>query len=489
VSSEFWRRVRDLFERAVDVPASDVDAWLSREEQDPRIVAEVRSLLSHHTGAGTFLEGSITERVPDLIGEDTAFSGGAVIGPYVIEKEIGRGGMGRVYLARDNRLGRRVALKVLPPQLVGDAAQRERLRHEARAAASLTHSGICTIYALEEIDGHVVIVAEYIEGRPLRDEMTPATRRSPRELLDIARELAAALAAAHARGITHRDLKPENIMRTSNGRLKILDFGLALVEPLADDGVTMMRMTSPGTLVGTPLYMAPEQLEGGAVDVRTDLFALGVVLYELATGVHPFEAKSGMALAARILESEPRPIAAIRDDVPRQLAAVIERCLRKRKEDRFASAGDVLLALAAEDLRPAGAASAVWWRNHMAVVLFLYLIAAAAGWQMKEWHRGLASVAFIAIAILATIGGVLRGHLLFAERTHDRSDFLQELRRDGTVLMVVDLIVSALLLAEGLWTAQTRSVFGALIAGLGVGIALARLVLERSTTRAAFGEE
>jgi predicted Ser/Thr protein kinase len=486
VSPEQWRRTRELFEQALDMPPADVDAWLAREETDPMIVAEVRSLLRHHSSAGAFLEAAITERVPDLVGDDTIFHPGDVVGSYVIEKEIGRGGMGRVYLARDQRLGRDVALKVLAPVFVGDAVQRERLRNEARAAASLSHPGICTVYALEEIDGTIAIAAEYIEGHSLRDEMDAGQRPSSGELLEMARELSAALAAAHVRGITHRDFKPENVMRTSGGRLKILDFGLALVEPLTP-GTIVPRVTSPGVLVGTPLYMAPEQLDGGTVDVRTDLFAFGVVLYELATGVHPFDSKSGMGLAARILESEPRPVTTVRGDVPRQLAAVIERCLRKRKEERFASAGDVLLALTSNDLRPAARKSAVWWRNHMGAVVALYLVAAAAGWQVKEWQHGPAEAGFIAIAIVATIGGVLRGHLLFAEATHERGVFLQELRRAAMALMAVDISVSAVLLVEGLWTASTRPVPGVLIGALGIGVALAQLVLEQSTTRAAFG--
>jgi len=481
-----WRRVRELFEQALDLPASDVRGWLERQEMDPVVVGEVVSLMSHHATAGSFLAPGMPERVVDLLAEDTVFEPGSALGGYVVEKEIGRGGMGRVYLATDTRLGRNVALKVLAPRFVRDETQRERLRHEARAAAALSHPGICTIYALEEIDGHVVIAAEYINGQSFRDEVAAADRPSPRALLDAGRELTSALAAAHAVGITHRDLKPENVMRTGDGRLKILDFGLALVEPPGVPAVSS-RVTTPGMLVGTLLYMAPEQLEGGPVDVRADLFALGVMLYEYATGIHPFEARSGMGVAARILAANPTPIATARSDMPRPLARVVDRCLRKDKDERFTSAGDALAMLASDDVRPLGAGGVVWWRNHMVAIVVLYLVAVAAAWLAKEWNHGLADAGFVIVAMSATVGGVLRGHLLFAEWTHERMNLLQELHRTSAPLAAVDLICSIVLVLEGLWVAASRPVGGVLIVGLGLVIALARLVLERSTTRAAFG--
>jgi predicted Ser/Thr protein kinase len=482
-----WRQVRDLFERALDRPAADLDAWLAREAGDPAIAAEVRSLLTHHTRAGAFLEAPVADSVASLLSEDARFEAGDAVGAYRIKREIGRGGMGRVYLATDTRLGRDVALKVLPPHLVRDQAQRERLRREARAAAALSHPGICTVYALEEIDDDVVIATEYVDGHTLRDEILRTLRPSPRDVLESARELAAALAAAHGRGITHRDLKPENVMRAASGRLKILDFGLAIVDPGAD-GLDAPRVTTPGTLIGTPAYMAPEQLNNGTVDVRTDLFALGVLLYEYATGVHPFEAQPAIAMAARILEGDPRPLASMRDDLPAQVTLVVERCLRKRQAERFASAADVVLALSSTDARAAGSGGAVWWRTHMAVAIALYVLAVTAGWLVKEWDHGLAETGFVVVAMLATVGTVLRGHLLFAERNHDRRTFRAELRRATPALLGVDLSIAAALVAEGLWVTRARSVPGVLITALGLGIALARLVPERSTTEVAFGD-
>src|SRR5262249_22548184 len=231
---------------------------------------------------------------------------GAVVGTYTIVREIGRGGMGRVYLATDARLGRTVALKALAPHLLRDPAQRERLRREARAAAMLSHPGICTVYALEEVDGDLFIATEFVDGRTLSEEIQSRHPRSSADVVRTAQELARALAAAHASGVVHRDLKPDNVMRTRDGRLKILDFGLARIEsPRMPAGL----VTQPGVVVGTPAYMAPEQINGTAVDARADVFAYGVLMYEYACGVHPFEGGSPLAVVARVLESDARPLA------------------------------------------------------------------------------------------------------------------------------------------------------------------------------------
>ena len=490
MTPEQWRQVRDVFEQAMDQPHGTEDAWIAQHAGDPVVVAEVASLLRHHTRAGAFLEAPVTDHVADLLADDERFEPGAVVGAYQIKRELGRGGMGRVYLATDRRLGRDVALKVLAPHLVRDEPQRERLRREARAAAMLTAPGICTVYALEEVDEEVVIASEYVDGHTLREEVARGQRPSPVELLETARALAAALAVAHARGVTHRDLKPENVMRANSGGLKILDFGLALVDARAGD-LSTPRVTTPGTLIGTPAYMAPEQLNGGVVDQRTDVFAFGVLIYECAIGHHPFEAASPLAMAARILEGEHEPLADARRDLPAQLTNTVERCLRKRPSDRFASAADVVDALASSSgsvVVPAGRADAGWWRRHVAIVLGLYLVTAIVGWLVKEWQHGLADSGFIAIAMLATVAGTLRGHLLFAQRAHDVGSFLAELRRSTPAIVALDLTMAAMLVAEGLVVTSTRSVQGVLIIGLGLGLAIARLVLERSTTRVAFGE-
>jgi hypothetical protein len=413
--------------------------------------------------------------------------------------------MGCVYLAVDQRLGRKVAIKTLPSSLTASEPQRQRLRREARAAASLAHPGICTVYALEEIGDEVFIVTEFIEGRTLREEID-AGRPDLQTLRTTANELAAAIASAHERGITHRDLKPENVMRTKTGRLKVLDFGLALVDLGAegdahDDADRFPRVTAPGAFIGTPGYMAPEQLTGGPVDARTDVFAIGVLLYEFATGRHPFDAANPLVQAARILEAEPAAIETLRPDVPPDIANVVKRSLQKSPADRFASAGEIADALATmpersrvddavglPGLASVSSGASAWWRAHQVIVIGLYVVAAVLAWFVKEWVHGFAEPLFFAAGIAATVAGVFRGHLLFTERMNHPS-FSAERRRASPVTLTLDLALGLILLSEGLLLTSTRAVAAVLTMALAAGLVLARVLLERSTTQAAFGEQ
>lgn len=481
-----WRRARELFERALDEQPADLDAWLARQvTADEAVRAEVGSLLQHHTDAGAFLSQPVADRLAALLEDRPPLAAGQVIGSYTIVREIGRGGMGRVYLATDARLGRTLALKALAPELARSDRQRERLRREARAAAGLTHPGICTIYALEELDGELYIAAQFVDGRTLREEIAGGRRPTAGELMKAAHQLASALASAHAKGITHRDLKPENVMRAPDGRLMILDFGLALIDPAF--GGAAAHVTEPGALIGTPAYMAPEQLNGGPVDARTDIFALGVLLYEYATGVHPFDAATPLARAARVLEMDPNPITAMRDDLPAQLVFVIDRCLRKSAVDRFASAADIIGALARGDAAVPRSRVSRWWRTHQIIAIGLYLLASSVAWQAKEWGRGITVPLFLVVGICATVASVFRGHLLFTER-FNRPWFAAERRRAEPITLVVDLAIAVALAIDGALLAGDRQVASVLTMALAVGIALARLVVERSTTSAAFGE-
>jgi serine/threonine protein kinase len=254
MTSEQRRRVRDLFEAALDHDPSRIGSWVTREAvDDPVVRDEVLSLVEHHARAGAFLSQPIVDGAPDLLLDDTPLASGAIIGEYTIVRELGRGGMGRVYLASDQRLGRTVALKALAPHLTRDPGQRERLRREARAAASLTHPGICTVYALEEIDGDLYIATEFVDGHTLGEEIRAGSQPARDDILGTARDLAAALASAHANGIVHRDLKPDNVMRTRDGGLKILDFGLARVDDVGRGGAGRgFSSADPGAGVGIP---------------------------------------------------------------------------------------------------------------------------------------------------------------------------------------------------------------------------------------------
>ena len=501
MTSEQQRRVRDLFEAAFDQPAADLRAWIAHAAADDPVVRdEVLSLLEHHSSAGRFLEAGVDELTTQLLAEDSALAAGDTVGSYTIEREIGRGGMGRVYLASDARLGRRVALKVLAPHLLSDPRQRERLRREARAAAALTHPGICTVYALEEIDGSLYLASEYIDGRTLRDEIESGTRPSPGEVARTVRELADALASAHAAGVVHRDLKPENVMRTASGRLKILDFGLARVEQQnrqqdrqpdrQPDREPATFASLPGTVMGTPAYMSPEQINGRPADARADVFALGVLLYEYASGTHPFHASTTLATVGRIMNSEATPLSALGINAGSAIDRIVQRCLQKAPENRFASAGAIVAALEqSPGETPAPVRQTTWWRIHQATMFVLYLAAVANGWRIKDLVDGVVTLGlFLGLGAAATIGGVLRGHLLFTERVNV-AHFARERRRTTPLLRASDLTMAALIVADGVAVAGRGAVSAVLTLSLGLGLAAAALVLEPATTTAAFGDE
>jgi eukaryotic-like serine/threonine-protein kinase len=269
------------------------------------------------------------------------------IAHYRITSKIGAGGMGEVYRATDTKLGRDVALKVLPSQMADDPDRLARFRREARAVATLNHPHIVTIFSVEEADGIHFLTMELVEGQTL-DRLTPAGGLPIDRIIEIASALSDALAAAHEKGIVHRDLKPANVMVTADGRVKVLDFGLAK-DMRADDPAgatqTSAGFTAVGVIMGTPSYMSPEQIAGRELDHRTDIFSLGIILYEMASGRRPFEGASSAELASAILRDTPRPLSEIRNDIAPELCRLIQRCLEKNAQDRFASAREVRDAL------------------------------------------------------------------------------------------------------------------------------------------------
>jgi predicted Ser/Thr protein kinase len=479
-----WARVRELFERAFDERPDDAPAWLDRQGIDDwQIREEVLSLIRHEATAGTFLASPAGDQVSHLLADASAFEPGEAHGPYRIVREIGRGGMGHVYLAEDTRLRRPVALKVLSPEFTADPRHRERLRREARAAAALAHPGISTIHALEELDGALVIVSEFIDGHTLRDEIAAGRPHRPDEIIRTAWELAAALAHAHAHGVTHRDLKPENVMRTREGALKILDFGLARLDAGAGDAEA--GLTQPGTILGTPAYMAPEQLNGARGDARSDVFAFGVLMYEYACGNHPFHAATPLALIGRILEGSADPLDNRRADLPAAFVAAIDRCLSKLPADRFASGDEIGRALARAEPRGMASRMTTWWRTHQLTVIVTYFLACALAWQIKEWQPGVTTALFITAGIAATVAGVFRGHLVFIERTNGPG-IGREHSRATPVTLAMDLLLGLVLLADGILLSSSRPLPAVIAMALGAGIVLARLIIEPSTTSASF---
>jgi eukaryotic-like serine/threonine-protein kinase len=285
---------------------------------------------------------------------------GRTLAHYTITGTVGVGGMGEVYRATDNRLGREIALKVLPESMAADASRLARFQQEARAVAALCHPCIVTLYSVErDADVHFLTM-ELIPGQPL-DRILAEGRMSFSQIATLGREVAEALAAAHDRGIVHRDLKPANIMVTPEGHVKILDFGLAkAVLPAPSDATaTSVGLTCLGTVVGTPAYMAPEQLVSGPIDPRTDLFALGIVLHQMTAGHPPFQGKTSAELATTILRDTPPLVTEIRPDAPLKLAQLIRSCLEKEPSRRPASAREVTASLRAieDGLRSASASN------------------------------------------------------------------------------------------------------------------------------------
>ncbi|HEV2297591.1 MAG TPA: protein kinase [Candidatus Acidoferrales bacterium] len=283
-----------------------------------------------------------------------SLSSGTKLGPYEIQAPVGAGGMGEVYRARDIRLDRTVAIKVLPAHLSGIPDQRQRLEREGRAVSALNHPHICTLFDVGHQDGTDYLVMEYLEGETLAQRLQKGPLPTD-QLLRCAIEVADALEKAHRRGIIHRDLKPSNIMLTKSGA-KLLDFGLAKptaqAAGLADTPTASKPLTAQGTIVGTFQYMAPEQLEGKEADARSDIFSFGAVLYEMATGKRAFEGKSQASLIAAILEHEPPPISQLQPMAPPALERVVRICLAKDPEERFQTAHDLRLQL--EWIRDAG---------------------------------------------------------------------------------------------------------------------------------------
>jgi len=348
MDAERWRRINELFHAALERDPGSREAFIDEAcAGDPALRTEVLELLRMHSGPGA-IDRPAVEADPDLLltGDDDPLIGRR-LGPYEVTGLLGRGGMGIVYLGQDTRLRRPVAIKALPPALTHNDHLRARLRREAMAAGALSHPCIATVFALEEFDGQLYVVQEYIPGRTLRATMKIREgRMAVAEIVSIALDIARALAAAHAQGVLHRDLKPENVLRTPDGGIKVVDFGLARFEPGAAIG-DAETLTRPGALPGTPGYMAPEVVRGDPVDARADQFSFGVLLYELVAGEHPFEGTDDIATVARILETEPSGPGPARPECPEPLVRVITTCLAKAPRDRYRTTAALVTALEA----------------------------------------------------------------------------------------------------------------------------------------------
>lgn len=475
-----YRRAADLVLAALDVPAADRAALLDREcAGDAALRGEVESLLLAHNRAGDFLESP--PDAADLIAAPLTV--GDRIGPYRITGLIGEGGMGIVYRAEDTRLGREVALKSIAPLFTGNDQWRERLRREARAAAALTHPGVATVYALEEFDGRLFLATELVAGETLRDTLArgPLTET---DVHSIGHQLAGALAVAHDRGIVHRDIKPENVMRTTDGVVKILDFGLAHLDAPAD--VDGPQVSQAGAIFGTPAYMSPEQLRGEPATAATDIFAVGVMLAELATGRHPFAAAHPSATAARALSSAPE----LRG-VPSSLVPIIRTCLAKSPHDRYRSAHELRAALDGRDItatRTDDGHAFWWWQFHQISASAFALVLASALWLLRDQIpsvTGVAGGALVLVAVVAALAATtLRLHLWFTARVYP-ADLVAHHRRVVPITRAADLIQAASVATASARLPEAFAMATALFIASAVVLTLLSLVVEPATARAA----
>jgi len=342
-----WQEIDRLFDAVLDREPAERASFLAEAcAGDDELRREVEALLAAHVRADKFIEAPAMEMAVKAAASGYAFSVlGREIGPYRVLSPLGFGGMGEVYLAEDERLGRRVALKLLPPEFTHKAERIRRFEHEARAASALNHPNIVTIYEVGQSDGTYFIATELVEGQTLRDLMSPA-RTEMKVKLNVIAQVADALSAAHAAGIIHRDVKPENIMLRPDGYVKVLDFGLAklsqpdLVHDPADKTTEILH-TETGAVMGTAAYMSPEQALGQEVDHRTDIFSLGVVLYEMTSGKHPFRGPTAAATFDALLNREPPAPIDSNPDISPELERIIIRALEKDRELRYQTASDL----------------------------------------------------------------------------------------------------------------------------------------------------
>jgi serine/threonine-protein kinase len=340
-----WQKLEELFhaalERAPDSRASFVAEACGNDDDLRR---ELESMLSHDEQSKSFIESPAYVMAAESILNDQLKDGliGKTLGSYQIVSQLGKGGMGVVYLATDQKLQRKVALKMLPADLTDDPTRVQRFKQEARAASALNHPNILTIFEIEERDGQHYIATEFVEGATLRE----LNKMGLQAILDAAIQITSALAAAHASGIVHRDIKPENIMRRTDGYIKVLDFGLAkLIEAAGSSPEASTAVnTDPGTIIGTVQYMSPEQIRRLELDERTDIWSLGIVIYELLAGQSPFKAATESDVIASILQKKPSFEWRLQN-VPPEVEWILKKALAKDKEERYQTARDLLIDL------------------------------------------------------------------------------------------------------------------------------------------------
>ncbi len=357
-TSERWQEVKEILYSALEIEPAERAAFLkARCGDDLELHREVESLIGAHGEAGGRLDLPAIEIMAEtVVNHHNNDLVGRSLGNYQVIEKLGEGGMGEVYLARDTRLDRKAAIKLLPEALTSNNQTKQRFTQEAKAASALNHPNIVTIYEIASDNGHDFIAMEYVDGETIRD-LLERGRIETRKAVELSAQAASGLAAAHEAGIVHRDIKPENLMVTRSSQIKILDFGLAkLVEhrpTLANSNLPTVGLprtnenvvTVPGTILGTVAYMSPEQAEGRSLDRRTDIFSLGVVFYEMVTGKRPFEGKSAVDTLHSIINSEPQPARELNAQLPMEVEDLLAKSLAKDPTERYQHSGDFELDL------------------------------------------------------------------------------------------------------------------------------------------------
>jgi len=360
LTPERWKQVSRIFNKAISLDGEERTAFVADEcGVDQSLRSEVEKLIAAHSNASAekFIGGMAAEAAaPLLLNDDDlepspkVLTEGQQVGTYYeILQALGAGGMGEVYLARDSRLGRTVALKVLTPEISRDERRMQRFRQEAKVASSLNQPNILTVFEFGEVDGLTFLATEFVDGETLRDHLRPKPLKLG-EIIDIGIQVLAALDAAHEAHIVHRDMKPENVMiRHRDHVVKVLDFGLAKVaekspsKAEASEAATAFK-TAPGTIVGTIKYLSPEQARGDEVDERTDIWSTGVMMYEMVAGAVPFSGATSSHTIVQILEKDPVPLSKL-GNAPPELERIVEKAMVKNPEERYQTAKDMLIDL------------------------------------------------------------------------------------------------------------------------------------------------
>jgi serine/threonine protein kinase/Tfp pilus assembly protein PilF len=413
-----WPQIEDLFHRAVSLTADERDTFLVRACcGNLSLRTEVESLIAAFENESELLEQPAFSLGMKVLSTDFPEESlvGKLIGTYRILGTLGKGGMGEVYLAEDSRLDRKIALKFLSNKFVDDAWARRQLVKEAQAVAKLDHPNICAVYGYEEADGHNFIVMQYCEGETLAPLISKGLE--PKQIPNLAIKIVSAMVEAHSHGIIHRDIKPQNIIVTTSGQVKVLDFGLAKLvqqrQSVLGAGDSESLSSQVGLVIGTVSYMSPEQLRAERLDFRSDIFSFGIVLYEMISGKNPYSRESNAEVISAILATEPGPITKLPPALPAGISRIVQKCLKKDREQRYHSASELLLELEGlHKLKPAARQWQTFISRRTPAILALALLVLVALVSLYYLTAGSPKVRSLAVLPITTKSSDVESRLL-----------------------------------------------------------------------------